>query len=73
MHSAGNITEKVRVSKFNCQNETVVDLFAGKIRILQQCTRLEIIFILLAVMKASDTDKIDLKSRKPVKAQHDNL
>ncbi|RWS28238.1 tRNA wybutosine-synthesizing protein 2-like isoform X3 [Leptotrombidium deliense] len=29
MFSLGNINEKIRVSKFNCENETVVDLFCG--------------------------------------------
>ena len=29
MFSIGNITEKLRVAKFNCEGETVVDLFAG--------------------------------------------
>jgi len=29
MFSKGNITEKLRISKFNCRNEVVVDLFAG--------------------------------------------
>ena len=29
MFSVGNISEKLRVAKFNCQGETVVDLFAG--------------------------------------------
>jgi len=29
MFSAGNISEKLRVSKFDCSGETVVDLFAG--------------------------------------------
>ena len=29
MFSAGNITEKIRVGKFNCTGETVVDLYAG--------------------------------------------
>lgn len=31
MFSAGNITEKLRVSKFDCRGETVVDLYAGEI------------------------------------------
>ena len=29
MFSSGNITEKMRVAKFNCDNEIVLDLFAG--------------------------------------------
>lgn len=29
MFSAGNITEKLRIAKFNCENELVIDLFAG--------------------------------------------
>lgn len=29
MFSAGNITEKIRVGKFNCEGQTVVDLYAG--------------------------------------------
>lgn len=29
MFSIGNITEKLRIAKFNCTNEVVVDLFAG--------------------------------------------
>ena len=29
MFSSGNITEKIRVSKFNCKEEIVVDLYAG--------------------------------------------
>lgn len=29
MFSAGNITEKLRVAKFDCRGETVVDLYAG--------------------------------------------
>jgi tRNA G37 N-methylase Trm5 len=29
MYSAGNITEKLRIAKFNCEKETVIDLFAG--------------------------------------------
>lgn len=29
MFSKGNITEKLRISKFNCKDEVVVDLFAG--------------------------------------------
>eukprot|EP00105_Crassostrea_gigas_P016243 XP_011433560.1 PREDICTED: tRNA wybutosine-synthesizing protein 2 homolog isoform X2 [Crassostrea gigas] len=29
MFSAGNVTEKLRVSRFHCENETVVDLYAG--------------------------------------------
>ncbi|XP_003970200.1 tRNA wybutosine-synthesizing protein 2 homolog [Takifugu rubripes] len=29
MFSAGNITEKLRVSQFDCRGETVVDLYAG--------------------------------------------
>ena len=31
MFSSGNITEKLRVSKFNCDGETVVDLYAGRL------------------------------------------
>lgn len=31
MFSAGNITEKLRVSQFDCRVETVVDLYAGEI------------------------------------------
>lgn len=31
MFSAGNITEKLRVSQFDCRGETVVDLYAGEI------------------------------------------
>lgn len=30
MFSIGNISEKLRVSKFNCKGQVVVDLFAGK-------------------------------------------
>ena len=30
MFSAGNITEKIRMSSLNCEGETVVDLYAGK-------------------------------------------
>lgn len=30
MFSAGNITEKLRVSQFDCRGETVVDLYAGE-------------------------------------------
>lgn len=30
MFSSGNVTEKLRVSRFHCENETVVDLYAGK-------------------------------------------
>lgn len=30
MFSSGNITEKLRVARFNCKGETVVDLYAGK-------------------------------------------
>ena len=30
MFSSGNITEKMRVAKFNCTNQVVLDLFAGK-------------------------------------------
>ena len=30
MFSKGNITEKLRISSFDCRNEVVVDLFAGK-------------------------------------------
>ena len=29
MFSSGNISEKLRISKFDCRSETVVDLFAG--------------------------------------------
>jgi tRNA G37 N-methylase Trm5 len=29
MFSCGNITEKMRISKFNCENQVVLDLFAG--------------------------------------------
>ncbi|KAJ0049840.1 hypothetical protein NL108_003621, partial [Boleophthalmus pectinirostris] len=29
MFSSGNITEKLRVARFNCKGETVVDLYAG--------------------------------------------
>lgn len=29
MFSSGNVTEKLRVSSFHCENETVVDLYAG--------------------------------------------
>lgn len=29
MFSSGNITEKLRISQFDCHSETVVDLFAG--------------------------------------------
>lgn len=29
MFSIGNISEKIRVSKFNCDNQIVIDLFAG--------------------------------------------
>ncbi|XP_052066312.1 tRNA wybutosine-synthesizing protein 2 homolog [Mytilus californianus] len=29
MFSAGNVTEKLRIAKFDCSNETVVDLYAG--------------------------------------------
>lgn len=29
MFSAGNITEKLRIAKFSCEQETVVDLYAG--------------------------------------------
>lgn len=31
MFSAGNITEKLRVSQFDCRGETVVDLYAGEV------------------------------------------
>lgn len=31
MFSAGNITEKLRISQFDCRGETVVDLYAGEI------------------------------------------
>ncbi|KAJ0002862.1 hypothetical protein NQD34_008011 [Periophthalmus magnuspinnatus] len=31
MFSSGNITEKLRVARFNCKGETIVDLYAGKI------------------------------------------
>ena len=31
MFSSGNITEKLRISQFDCSNETVVDLFAGSL------------------------------------------
>lgn len=34
MFSAGNITEKLRVSQFDCRGETVVDLYAGEIFIV---------------------------------------
>ncbi|XP_067118367.1 tRNA wybutosine-synthesizing protein 2 homolog [Centruroides vittatus] len=29
MFSAGNITEKLRISEFDCSNETVIDMYAG--------------------------------------------
>ena len=29
MFSSGNITEKIRIAKLNCNEETVVDLYAG--------------------------------------------
>jgi len=29
MFSSGNITEKLRVSKFDCTDQVVVDLYAG--------------------------------------------
>ena len=29
MFSSGNITEKMRVAKFDCTGQTVVDLYAG--------------------------------------------
>ena len=29
MFSAGNITEKLRVANFDCENQVVIDLFAG--------------------------------------------
>ena len=29
MFSSGNVTEKLRVAKFDCHNQVVVDLFAG--------------------------------------------
>ena len=29
MFSVGNVTEKMRISSFDCSNEVVVDLFAG--------------------------------------------
>ena len=29
MFSSGNVTEKLRVAKFDCTNEVVVDLYAG--------------------------------------------
>lgn len=31
MFSSGNITEKLRVSSFDCRGEVVVDLYAGNI------------------------------------------
>lgn len=30
MFSWGNITEKLRIADFDCSNEVVVDLYAGK-------------------------------------------
>lgn len=30
MFSAGNINEKLRVGSFDCREQTVVDMFAGK-------------------------------------------
>lgn len=30
MFSSGNVTEKLRVSRFHCESETVVDLYAGR-------------------------------------------
>ena len=33
MFSKGNITEKLRISAFNCENEVVVDMFAGYLKI----------------------------------------
>jgi hypothetical protein len=29
MFSCGNITEKMRIAKFNCENQVVLDLFTG--------------------------------------------
>ena len=29
MFSSGNVTEKMRVARFDCEGEVVVDLFAG--------------------------------------------
>ena len=29
MFSAGNVTEKLRLSRLNCRGETVVDMYAG--------------------------------------------
>ena len=31
MFSSGNVTEKIRMSKLNCENEVVVDMFAGNL------------------------------------------
>ncbi len=38
MFSAGNVTEKIRVAKFNCEGETVVDMVRNFLRgYLRQC------------------------------------
>jgi tRNA wybutosine-synthesizing protein 2 len=33
MFSKGNITEKLRIAAFDCYNETVVDMYAGKTKL----------------------------------------
>ena len=34
MFSIGNITEKIRVAGFDCTGETVVDLYAGRSKVI---------------------------------------
>ncbi len=38
MFSQGNITEKIRMANIDCQDETIVDLFAGIIVCLKTCS-----------------------------------
>lgn len=36
MFSKGNITEKLRIAAIDCSHETVVDMYAGKMKMSKQ-------------------------------------
>ena len=50
MFSKGNVTEKMRVARFDCTNEVVVDLFAGLLILISIFTCLHIFYITLLLM-----------------------
>ena len=50
MFSKGNVTEKMRVARFDCTNEVVVDLFAGLLILIFIFTYLHIFYITLFLL-----------------------